>query len=74
MTKQEFMEKFRHEWAGMVVDAATMGTSGAERALTLRFLMQKIDRHLSHMYDLLKPDTKVAVPAGKPVAPPARVG
>jgi hypothetical protein len=53
MSKQDFMEKFRHEWAGMVLDAATSGCRGAELAFAMRHTMQKIDRHLALMYDAL---------------------
>jgi hypothetical protein len=54
MTKEQFIERWRHEWGGMVVDAATNQRTGADLAMALRCLMQKIDKHLGRMYDDLK--------------------
>lgn len=56
MSKDDFVDKYRHELAGLVVDAATSKRTGADLAMSLRFLMDKIDGKLGSMYADLVPD------------------
>lgn len=61
LTREEFIDRHRHELAGMVVDAATFGEHGAPGAMLLRGLMKKIDARLATIYgELTDP------PNGKP--------
>ncbi len=55
MTRQEFIEKFRHEIGGLVLDAATSGKTGADMSMTLRHAMRKIDAMLGKAYDDVAP-------------------
>lgn len=72
MTKEEFVEEFRHEIGGMVLDAATAQRTGAELALSIRTVMRRIDAKLGQMYDALAPAPEQPKPGpqtnGKPAA------
>lgn len=69
MTRKDFIDKYKHQLAGFVVDAATAGRSGAELALFLRGVMQRIDANLGVIYDDLCPPAPLPV-NGKPAQPP----
>lgn len=64
MNKQDFIDKWKHEIAGLILDGATSGRSGADLALWLRGVMKKVDARLGDMHDSLKPP-----PAALPVKP-----
>lgn len=69
MTKQAFIEKHRHELAGLVADAFTVTARGGPLAIMIREAFKKIDARLALIYDELCPAPHV--PAnGKPA--PAR--
>jgi DNA-binding LytR/AlgR family response regulator len=53
VTRQEFIDKHKHEIAGFVMDAAVVQRSGAPLAQWLRKQMQAIDMKLALMYDEL---------------------
>lgn len=55
MKKQEFIDQWKHQLAGIVLDAATAGRTGADLAFWLRNIMKQIDVKLAVMYDQLKP-------------------
>ena len=63
MTRDEFIEKFRHEIGGMVLDAATSGRTGAELSVSCRYIMRRIDAVLAAAFDSLHPPVKPAPPA-----------
>lgn len=56
--KEEFVEKFRHHFGGLVLDAATANRSGAELALSIRNVMKSIDKKLGEAFDMLTPPAK----------------
>ncbi len=51
MTRQQFIERFRHEFAGFVLDAYSEQRKGADAALWLRGIMNKIDTKLAVAFD-----------------------
>lgn len=54
LTRGEFVEKFRHELAGLYIDAITQQRTGAELAFYIRQLMHKCDKLLGTFYDAAK--------------------
>lgn len=48
-TPEQLLDEYRHEIAGMVVDAGFARGRDGEMALLLRSLMQKIDRRLMNL-------------------------
>lgn len=69
MTRTEFVERHRHEIAGLVLDAATHGKHGSELAAWLRGVMRVIDTRLMQMHAELTATTEEVPPNanGKPV-------
>jgi hypothetical protein len=57
MTRQEFVERFRHEISGMVLDAIKP-RDGAELAVFVRNIMRKVDAVVGQQYDALQPEAK----------------
>jgi hypothetical protein len=55
MTKDQFIEAWRHEISGIVVDASVTPRAGAPLAQWLRLMMKKTDKMLADMYDQLQP-------------------
>lgn len=55
MTREQFIDAWRHELAGFVLDGATANRTGADLGLFARTIMQKIDQRLGRMYDQLNP-------------------
>lgn len=70
MTKDQFLHHWRHEMAGIILDA-TKVRGGAEQALFLRSVFAKIDKHLGSMFDQLSPAPVPVKPAEKNNAGPA---
>lgn len=75
MTRQEFIEKYRHEFGGMVLDGATNQANGAALSLWLRNVLRKVDAILAAQYADLAPPEPVPTPTnghangnGKPAA------
>ena len=60
MSQTEFIEKFRHELGGMMLDAATAGLSGAPFAHFMRNVFKKVDSKLLEMWNAMsqKPQPK----------------
>ena len=63
MTRQQFIERHRHEIGGLVLDAATWGAHGSELSVRLRHVMRAIDAKLAEVYDDLVPPLEPAAPA-----------
>lgn len=63
MDRAAFIDRWRHELSGMVLDGATTQRTGADLGLFARTIMQKIDARLGAMYDQLHPETKPAAQA-----------
>lgn len=55
MTREQFIEKWRHEFGGMILDAATAQRTGADLSVALRQVMRKIDSILGIQWDALQP-------------------
>lgn len=51
MTTHEFVEKWRHEIGGIVLDAVTTQARGAELSLFCRTILRKIDNILVRMHE-----------------------
>jgi hypothetical protein len=67
MTREEFLGRYRHELAGIVLDAAMANRHGAELAVFCRSMMQRIDAKLGEMYvELTRPQPS---PNGMPAPP-----
>lgn len=65
MTQTEFLEKWKHEIGGMILDGATAEHKGAALGFFCREIMKKVDRTLVAMHnDLTKPDEKPSSPKG----------
>ena len=73
-TRAEFIARWQHELAGLMIDAATSGRSGADLGLWVRTVMRTIDSKLGQMYDGLAPSEPKPEPVanGKPVQPAVR--
>lgn len=67
MTRQEFIERHRHEIGGMVLDAATAGLHGEALSVFVRGIMRKTDLLLGRMHDELRPPEPL--PAKAPARP-----
>jgi hypothetical protein len=63
LTKQEFVQRNRHEIAGMVLDALS-GGKGPELSMRIRYTVARIDQLLGEMYEQLLP----GVPANNPTS------
>ncbi len=55
MTRQQFVEAYRHELGGMVLEGATAQPKGAELAMYVRGILRKVDAILGKQYDDLCP-------------------
>lgn len=51
MTRNEFVEKHRHELCGLIVDAAVHCRRDIELSLWLRTAMVEIDKRLAAIFD-----------------------
>ncbi len=56
--RREFIERRRHELAGLVMDGATGNRVGADFALWARSVMHRTDAMLGQMFDDLLPSPK----------------
>ena len=70
--RREFIEKHRHELAGLVLDGATFNRTGGELALWCRNIMYRTDAKLALFFDELipapKPDMSKATEPEKKLA------
>jgi capsid protein len=57
MSRQQFIDCFKHELVGLVMDAATSGRTGADLGLFARLVCKQVDAKLGVMYDQLTRDT-----------------
>jgi hypothetical protein len=62
VTKDEFIDKFRHELGGMVMDAMTP-RDGAHAAAFVRQILRKVDNKLIEMYGALAQPVAVKAPS-----------
>jgi hypothetical protein len=53
ISKEAFIEQWRHELGGMILDGATANLTGAAMALWARNILKRVDLKLSQMYDAL---------------------
>lgn len=60
--RKAFIDKRRHELAGLVLDGMTLNRTGAELALWARTTMHRTDKILADLFDELYP------PPAKPLA------
>jgi hypothetical protein len=69
-TRAEFIERWRHELAGAVLDGATTARTGADLALFARQILRKVDAQLNQMYlDLTNEPAGTNGTVGPPVRP-----
>ncbi len=61
MTQSEYLDKYRHCLAGMVLDAATQNARGEALSLFVRQILGKVDAMLMRQYVDLAPKSPVAV-------------
>ncbi len=55
-SKDEFVAKWKHDLAGMVLDALVSNATGAELAVKTRLLMEKVETRLAQYWtDLQEP-------------------
>lgn len=66
MTRTQFIDKYRHELAGLVCDAAMGDRHGAALAVFLRLSLKRTDTLLGQMFDSTQP--KEPLPAVPPAA------
>ena len=59
MTRDEFLERHRHEMVGIVIDAASVPRAGGEMALWLRTMMRRIDLRLTEIYKDCHPEKRL---------------
>lgn len=55
MTQDDFVEKHRHELAGLMLDAMLEHRTGSAGALWLRVMMKKLDTRLVAIYQDMHP-------------------
>lgn len=63
MTKQQFIERYRYELGGIVMDAATHCRQSGELAIWTRRMFERHDRMLERMFDELCPAPLAGVKA-----------
>ncbi len=56
VTRQEFVDRHKHELAGLLMDGMFVERSGAMRASWTRDAMRRIDQKLGDIYDQLCED------------------
>ncbi len=61
MTREQFIERWKHQLAGLVLDGATVARTGADLGFFCRSVMSKTDTMLSRMYDDLQPKEPLPV-------------
>lgn len=54
-SKQEFIERWKHDLGGMLLDASTVGAKGPALSLWVAGIMEKVERRLGQYYDDLAP-------------------
>ena len=66
MTRQEFVQRWRHELGGLVADAYAADAKGSELAIRMRYAFRRIDELLGQMHHEL--NAPVTPANGKPPA------
>ena len=67
MTRQDFVERFRHELGGMILDGVTRNLDPRpDFSVFIRSILRKVDAKLSEMYDVLQSAKQPPVTNGKP--------
>lgn len=69
MTRQEFIEAWRHEIGGLILDAATRQSTGPELSLRLRHVLRHVDTLLGRIYADLSKEAPKAEKAEREDAP-----
>lgn len=67
LTRDEVIDRFRHEFFGWIADAFLQDRRGGELSLCLRAASAKIDAKIGEMYDSIVPPEKQ--PESLPVKP-----
>lgn len=67
-TKDEFVQKHRHEIFGMICDALVTDAKGGELSLRMRANANRVDTILRQIYDEFIPPNRPAL--NTPAAPP----
>jgi hypothetical protein len=60
ISRQEFIDAYRHVFGGIVLDAATNQHRGEALSAWLRTVLSKVDALLGAMHDRLSKPTQVA--------------
>lgn len=68
MTRNEFIEKYRYELAGLVFEFAMTERSGGERAMQFRLVMTRVDTMLRTAWQAAHPE-EVKPEESKPEPP-----
>ncbi len=63
MTRDDFVQRWKHECLGRVLDAAMSGRAGGELSLWLRRITKVIDDDLGRMWDAAQPQDTLDVQA-----------
>ena len=69
-TEQEFLDQFRHEWGGMILDALDARNGPALSTFT-RQILRKVDAQIVKMYRALAQPAPLANGTNKPAEKPA---
>lgn len=59
MTREQFIEKYRHEFGGLVADAFSTDAKGGELSMRMRANFRKIDQLLAQAFYELTAKEKV---------------
>lgn len=69
MSKDDFLDRHRHEIIGLILDAATSGRTGADLSLWLRRVGGRVDDKLAQIWQELRPEQPKAMEPPKPNGP-----
>lgn len=67
--RKAFIDRHRHELAGLILDGATFNRTGGELALWCRGIMHRCDQKLAQMFDDLFPLPKATNDTNRPNTP-----
>lgn len=69
MSREDFIEKYHHQIAGIVLDGATGRREGEAMSIWLRLVMAKVDAVLNKAYGELTHENKIPAAPAKPAGP-----
>lgn len=55
LTRIEFVERWKHDFAGFYLEALCKNPQGAELALLVKSIQDKVEKRLGQLYDDLSP-------------------